>query len=93
MLRRRLFYATLERARAGRLSPDRGLITNPRCARFSGPRPARPAPSATRSPRDPFGDAYSPPRAIPWADLLAAPFTTRSKVSDIKTGESGWYVP
>jgi hypothetical protein len=157
MLRRCLFYATLERARAGRWSPDRGLITNPHWARFSGPRPkhelalgaglltppkcltdrspsfgvslastntsetwvcdergrpvgrargrgretraqrdprpARPAPSATRSPRDPFGDAYSPPRAIPWADLLAAPFTARSKVRNIKTGESGSYVP
>jgi hypothetical protein len=30
----------------------------------------------------------TPPRAIPWADLLAAPFTAKSKVRNFKTGES-----
>ena len=48
----------------------------------------RPAPSATRSPRDPTA-MPTPPRAITWADLLAAPFTAKSKVRNIKTREQG----
>jgi hypothetical protein len=31
----------------------------------------------------------TPPRAIPWADLLAAPFTAKSKVRNIKMRERG----
>jgi hypothetical protein len=31
----------------------------------------------------------TPPNSIPWADLLAAPFTAKSKVRNIKTGASG----
>jgi hypothetical protein len=31
----------------------------------------------------------TPPRAIPWADLLAASFTAKSKVRNIKTGALG----
>jgi hypothetical protein len=49
----------------------------------------RPAPSAARSPRDPRRAPRgrrvtptampTPPNAIPWSDLLAAPFTAKSK--------------
>jgi hypothetical protein len=56
------------------LTPDLALSTNPRWE--------RPAPSATRSPRDPTA-MPTPLRAIPWADLLAAPFTAKSKVRNI----------
>ena len=48
----------------------------------------RPAPSATRSPRDPTA-MPTLPRAIPWADLLAAPITARSKMRNIKTRQRG----
>jgi hypothetical protein len=60
----------------GSLAPSAGLGASRRA-----PRGRRVTPTAMPT----------PPRAIPWADLLAAPFTAKSKMRNIKTGVSGLY--